>query len=95
MLNNFVVYFSGISLAKPDLLADSEPGGCLRTPGFTKLKIQSEDPHRKMYKRVLSIVFLILTGANLILDTAFQVIQTGTDAIKKFTPSLGIPSLGV
>ncbi len=65
--------FSGISLAKPDLLADSEPGGCLRSPGFTKLKIQSEDPHRKMYKRVLSIVFLALTAANLILDTAFQV----------------------
>jgi hypothetical protein len=45
----------------------------LRSPGFTKLKIQSEDPHRKMYKRVLSIVFLALTAANLILDTAFQV----------------------
>ena len=67
------IVFSGLSLAKPDLLADSEPGGCLRSPGFTKLKIQSEDPHRKMYKRVLSIVFLILTGANLVLDTAFQV----------------------
>ena len=26
-----------------------------------------------MYKRVLSIVFLILTGANLIMDIAFQV----------------------
>jgi hypothetical protein len=72
-LTLFYFLFSGISLAKPDLLADSEPGGCLRSPGFTKLKIQSEDPHRKMYKRVLSIVFLALTAANLILDTAFQV----------------------
>jgi len=64
-----------LTFAKPDLLADSEPGGCLRTPGFTKLKIQSEDPHRKMYKKVLSIVFIILTGANLILDIAYQVLQ--------------------
>ena len=55
------IVFSGLSLAKPDLLADSEPGGCLRSPGFTKLKIQSEDPHSHQLYNLHHFVFLSAT----------------------------------
>ncbi|CAB4064651.1 unnamed protein product [Lepeophtheirus salmonis] len=65
--------------ARPDLLADSEPVGCIAKGSklIHRLQIQPEDPHRRKYKLVLSMYFLFVTFFNVAIEIAFQ-IQSST-----------------